>query len=163
MVHPLVVRSVSREEVPLLLRLVLELAEYERLAHCVTATEADYEQALFGAGSHAEAALAWEGDVVVGYLVWFRSFSTFKARSKLYLEDLYVRPELRGRGHGKALLGWLARRAVEEGYWRVHWQVLDWNQPAIDFYRRLGAELTTEWVDCRIEGEALHALAASSP
>ncbi len=155
----LVVREVARDEVPLLHTLVVELAEYERLAHCVVATHADWEAALFGPGAHAHAALAWEGETLVGYVVWFKTFSTFRARSKLYLEDLYVRPEARGRGYGKALLAWLARRAVADGCWRMHWQVLDWNQPAIGFYERLGAVVTGEWLDCRLDDDALRALA----
>lgn len=156
------IRPVQPADVATLLQLVHELAVYERLDHLVTATEADYHAALFGEGHHAEAALARAEGAVVGYMVWFRSFSTFKARSKLYLEDLYVRPEARGRGFGKAQLAWLARRTLDEGIWRLQWQVLDWNEPAIDFYRALGAVVSDEWLDCTLDGEALAALAASA-
>lgn len=157
------IRDAEPRDVPVVLALVRELAEYERLAHLVSATEEDYHAALFGPGAHAQAAVAEIGAEVVGYMVWFRSFSTFKARSKLYLEDLYVRPAHRGRGLGRSMLAELARRAIVEGLPRVQWQVLDWNAPAIAFYRSLGAEVTGEWLDCSLTGEALAALARSAP
>jgi len=155
----LVIRMAVPADVPVLLAMVRELAEYERLLPLVTATEADYQRALFGESSHAHAAIAELGAEVVGYMVWFFSFSTFTARSKLYLEDLYVRPAWRGRGYGKAMLADLARRCVEAGLPRMQWQVLDWNAPSIAFYRGLGAEVTSEWLSCTLSGPALGALA----
>lgn len=162
------IRTAGPADVPELLAMVRELAEYERLSAYVTASEQDYQRALFGDGSHAHAAIAEVHGVhgegvevveVVGYMVWFRSFSTFSARSKLYLEDLYVRPAQRGRGIGKAMLADLARRCVEAGLVRMHWQVLDWNAPSIAFYRSLGAEVSGEWLSCTLSGPALSALA----
>ena len=159
----LIIRPAEPRDVPELLRMVRELAEYERLAELVTATEADYHTALFGPNAHAQAAIAETADDgIVGYMVWFKSFSTFSARSKLYLEDLYVRDAFRGRGYGKALLADLAARAVSSGLARVQWQVLDWNRPSIDFYRMLGAEVSGEWLSCTLSGPALEALAATS-
>ena len=156
----LTIRAVTPGDVPELLRMVHELAVYEKLDHCVTATESDYQTALFGPGHHASAALAEHDGAPVGYMVWFRTFSTFKARSKLYLEDVYVRPEHRGFGTGTAMLAWLARLCLAEGLPRLHWQVLDWNEPSIEFYRRLGASVTSQWLDCTLDDEALTALAA---
>lgn len=156
----LTIRRLNPNDVPRLLEMVHELAVYERLDHLVTATEADYLDALFGPSAHASAAFAEHDGVPVGYMVWFKSFSTFKARSKVYLEDVYVHPDHRGHGTGKALLAWLARDTLQAGAWRLHWQVLDWNQPAIDFYRSLNASVSTEWIDCGVEGEALAKLAA---
>lgn len=157
---------VTRADVPALLTLVRELAAYEALEHEVTATPADYELALFGPGTDpdfrptASAALATLDAEPVGYMVWFRSFSTFKAKSKLYLEDLYVRPAQRGQGIGTALLAHLAKHCQREGLARMQWQVLDWNAPSIAFYRALGAEVSTHWWDCTLDGPALAALAA---
>ena len=153
------IRDARPEDVSALLGLVHELAVYERLDHLVTATEAEYREALFGPAAHARAALAFADGEAVGYMVWFHSFSTFRARSKIYLEDLYVRPSQRGRGIGKALLAELARRALAAGIQRVQWQVLDWNTPAIDFYRRLGAEVESQWLSCTLDGAHLEALA----
>jgi GNAT superfamily N-acetyltransferase len=161
--HDLTIRMATPADVPLLLGMVKELAEYERLLEHVSADEADYQLALFGPGAHAKAALAElvaDGSPV-GYMVWFFSFSTFKAKSKLYLEDLYVRPAYRGRGFGKALLADLARRALDAGVPRMHWQVLDWNTPSIEFYRALGAEVHGNWLDCTLDRPALDRLAAS--
>jgi len=155
----LTIRMAEAADVPVLLAMVRELADYERLLEHVSATEDDYQRALFGAGSHAHAALAEHEGAVVGYMVWFKSFSTFSARSKLYLEDLYVRPAFRGRGFGKAMLVDLARRCVDLGIVRMHWQVLDWNAPSIAFYRSLGAEVSGEWLSCALTGSALVALA----
>ena len=154
------IRDAEPRDVPVVLALVRELAEYERLAHLVSATEEDYHAALFGPGAHAQAAVAEIGAEVVGYMVWFRSFSTFKARSKLYLEDLYVAPEYRGRGFGTAMLAHLAALCHAEGLARMQWQVLDWNAPSIAFYRSLGADVSSHWWDCSLAGDALAALAA---
>jgi len=157
-----VIRMATSSDVPVLLTMVRELAEYERLLQYVSATEADYQLALFGEGAHAQAAIAEHDGAVVGYMVWFKSFSTFSARSKLYLEDLYVRPNQRGKGFGKAMLANLARRCVDAGLARMHWQVLDWNAPSIAFYRNLGAEVGAEWLSCTLTGEPLLALAGGS-
>jgi len=151
---------VTIDDMPVLLRLVRELAVYERLEHEVTATVEDYRAALFGEAAHASAALAEVGGEVVGYMVWFRSFSTFKAKSKIYLEDLYVTPAMRGRGLGTAMLAQLARVCRDEGLARMQWQVLEWNAPSIAFYRSLGAEVSGQWLDCTLDGAALDALAA---
>ena len=155
----LTIRMAGPADVPELLSMVGELAGYERLLEYVSASEDDYQRALFGEGSHAHAAIGEVNGAVVGYMVWFRSFSTFSARSKLYLEDLYVRPAHRGRGFGKAMLRDLARRCVDAGLVRMHWQVLDWNAPSIAFYRSLGAEVSGEWLSCTLAGPALTALA----
>jgi GNAT superfamily N-acetyltransferase len=150
----------SQAEVTALFALIAELAEYERLS--VTTTPEALSQAL-EASSGTHAALArWEGHPV-GYLVWYRTFSTFRAAERLFLEDLYVTPAHRRLGHGRAMLSWLARSALEGNLASMHWQVLDWNTPAIEFYRGLGATITSNWLDCSISGEALSHLAARSP
>ncbi len=141
----------------LVLALIRELADYEKLGHEVDATEAMIEAALSSATTHCEIA-EWNGELA-GQALWFTNFSTFRGRSGLYLEDLYVRPAFRGRGIGKALLAHLARLCAERGWPRMEWVVLDWNQSAIDFYRSLGAEIAGDWRLCRLDGEALTALA----
>jgi GNAT superfamily N-acetyltransferase len=153
------IRPVTPADVPTLLEMVRELAEYERLSRFVTATEDDYQAALFGPERHARAALAEHDGAIVGYMVWFLTFSTFSARSRLYLEDLYVRPPYRGRGIGTRMLADLAARCRAQGIARLQWQVLDWNAPSIAFYRSLGAEVSSEWLACTLEGPALAALA----
>ena len=141
------------------LSLIRELADYEKLSHEVVATEATIESALFGAGATTFCEIAeWEGESA-GQALWFTNFSTFRGRNGLYLEDLYVRPAFRGRGIGKALLRRLARECAERGWPRMEWVVLDWNRPAIDFYRSLGAKLAEDWRLCRLDGEALAAFA----
>lgn len=152
---------VTRADVPLLLALVRELAEYERLLHEVVATEEGLAAALFGAAPHCEAVLARQNGVPVGFALWFHNFSTFMGRRGLYLEDLYVRPEARGAGVGGELLAWLGRLAVERGCARMEWSVLDWNQRAIDFYRSMGAQPMGDWTVFRVTGPALEQLAAS--
>jgi GNAT superfamily N-acetyltransferase len=149
-------------DVPVLLGLILELARFERLEHEVVATEALLAEALFGESRNAEALIAREGGQAVGFALWFHNFSTFVGRRGLYLEDLYVRPEYRGRGYGKAMLTHLARLAVERGCGRMEWAVLDWNVRAEDFYRSLGAEPKTEWRIFRLAGAALAAAASSA-
>ena len=139
---------------------VLELATYERLAHEVRSTPASFGEALFGAAPRVFCDIAeWDG-VPVGLALWFYDFSTFEGRHGLYLEDLYVRAEHRGRGLGLALIARLARRCRDEGLARLQWNVLDWNAPAIAFYRGLGATMRDEWTGCRLDGEALARLAA---
>jgi GNAT superfamily N-acetyltransferase len=142
----------------LLLDLIRELAEYERLAHEVEATTGDISESLFGGGAVAEAVIAeWDGKAV-GFALFFRNFSTFVGRPGLYLEDLYVRETHRGKGIGKALLLHLAGVARKRNYGRMEWSVLDWNQPAIDFYNSLGAKPMSDWTVFRLDEEALKAL-----
>jgi len=155
------IRLVQREDLTRLLQLIRELAEYERRLEQVVATEADLERALFGERPVAEAVLAWQGERAVGYALFYPVFSTFRGRAALYLEDVYVVPEMRGRGVGLAFMRYLARIAKQRGYDRIEWSVLDWNTPAIEFYRKLGAvPKETGWVGYMLTGEALEALAS---
>jgi GNAT superfamily N-acetyltransferase len=154
------IRAARPGEAGLVLSLIRELADYEKLADKVEASEAGIETALFAPGSTTRCEIAeWDGEVA-GQAIWFTHFSTFRGRSGLYLEDLYVRPAFRGRGIGRALLARLAQRCLENDWARMDWAVLDWNRPAIDFYRALGAEIADEWRLCRLDGDALAALAA---
>ena len=154
------IHSARPGEAGVVLSLIRELAEYEKLASQVDANEAGIEAALFAPGATTRCDIAeWDGEVA-GQAIWFTNFSTFRGRSGLYLEDLYVRPGFRGRGIGRALLALLARRCQENGWPRLEWVVLDWNRPAIDFYRALGAEVGNDWRLCRLDGDALAALAA---
>jgi GNAT superfamily N-acetyltransferase len=148
-------------DVPVLLHLVRSLAEYEQLGHAVTATERDVRDTLFGPAPAAEAAIARVGHDAVGFAVWFFTYSTFLARPGLYLEDVFVVSEWRGRGIGRALLAHLARIAVARKCGRMEWSVLDWNEPAIRFYRALGARPLDEWTVFRVTGDALDRLARS--
>jgi GNAT superfamily N-acetyltransferase len=161
---PISIRPAARADAPLILSLIRELAEYERLSHAVTATEADLERHLFGPGpaapAPAECLIGELGGAPQGFALFFTSFSTFLARPGLYLEDLYVRPQARGRGLGDALLAHLARVAVERGCGRLEWAVLDWNEPAIGFYKKLGARPMDDWTVYRLDGGALSAAAA---
>jgi len=154
------IRPARPADVPAILELIHGLAEYERAAHEVHATAGQLEASLFGPEPAVFAHVAEDGGAVVGFALWFLSFSTWLGKHGIYLEDLYVRPDHRARGHGKALLATLARIAVERGYGRVEWWVLDWNQPAIDFYRSLGAVAMDDWTVFRLTGDALEALGA---
>lgn len=156
---PLRIRSAVPEDTALVLRFIRELAKYEKLAHEVVADEERLRASLFGPERVAEVLLAYVGEEAVGFAVWFRNFSTFTGRAGIYLEDLFVEPAHRGRGVGRALLAELGRIAVERGYARLNWAVLDWNQPAIDFYRKLGATVLEDWRICRVTGEVLQRLA----
>ena len=140
-------------------RLIVALAEYERLSEAVVSTEADIHTALFGVRPYAEVLLAKSGGDTVGFALFFHNFSTFLGRPGLYLEDLFVLPERRGQGIGRSLLAALARVAVDRGCGRFEWSVLDWNEPAIGFYQRMGAQVMDEWRICRVTGEALARLA----
>ena len=155
----LVIRTAAEDDVPLVLALIKELAEYERMADQVVATEADVQRALFGATPHAEAVIAALGETPVGFALFFHSFSTFLAKPGLYLEDLYVKEEFRGRGFGRQLLVHLARIATSRGYGRFEWSVLDWNEVAIRSYRRAGAVPLDGWTVYRLSGDALDRLA----
>ena len=155
------IRPAAAADVSLIHALVLELAVYERLAHEVRSTPESFAAALFGDAPRAFCDIVeWDGQAA-GLALWFYNFSTFEGRHGLYLEDLYVRPEHRGRGLGRALLENLARRCVAEGLPRLQWSVLDWNEPAIGFYRGLGAETMDDWTGCRITGDALARLAGA--
>ena len=156
------IAAATPADVPLILALIRELADYERMSDHVVATEADVERALFGERPCAEAVIARVGDEVVGFALFFQSFSTFVGRPGLYLEDLYVRPAHRGRGIGRGLLAHLARLAVERRCGRFEWSVLDWNELAISSYRRAGAVPMDEWTVYRLTGEPLRALAAEA-
>jgi GNAT superfamily N-acetyltransferase len=154
-------RPATLADVPAILECIRRLAEYERLAHECIATEAQLRDTLFGATPAAEVVLAFAGDEPAGFALWFRSYSTFLARPGLYLEDLFVYPQYRGRGLGRQLLRHLARVAVARDYGRVEWSVLDWNVDAIGFYRSIGAELLDDWRRCRLAGDAIPALASA--
>jgi GNAT superfamily N-acetyltransferase len=153
------IRRARPDEAGLVFSLVRELAEYERLLHEVRASEADIAQALFGPNPRLFCDIAeWNGEPA-GFAVWFVNFSTFAGSHGIYLEDLFVRPALRGKGIGKALLVHLAKECVANGWSRLQWAVLDWNAPSIAFYKSLGAELMDEWTICRVSDAALAALA----
>ena len=149
----------TEADVPLILSLIKGLAEYERLSHQVTATEDDIRESLFGDPRVAEAVIARVADEPAGYALWFHTYSTFLGKRGLYLEDLFVLPPWRGRGIGKALLAHVARCTVERDCGRLEWSVLDWNEPAIRFYKSLGARPVGEWTIFRLAGQELSALA----
>jgi ribosomal protein S18 acetylase RimI-like enzyme len=149
------ITSAAPTDVPTIVQLIHELADYEKLLHEVVATEARVAEALFGARPEAECLVARLGSRTVGFALFFHNFSTFLARPGLYLEDLYVRPEARGQGVGEALLRHLARLAVERKCGRMEWSVLNWNKRAIEFYERMGARGIKEWMIYRVDGAAL--------
>ena len=155
----LTIRRARADEAGLVYAFVRELADYEKLTHEVEATEADIADALFGANPRLFCDIAaWDGEPA-GFAVWFVNFSTFSGRHGIYLEDLFVRPALRGKGIGKALLTHLAKHCIANGWSRLQWAVLDWNTPSIEFYKSLGADMMDEWTICRVSGEALTRLA----
>lgn len=156
------IRPAAPADVPLILALVRELAAYEREPDGVSATEPMLDHALFGETPLAEAVIAELDGVPVGFALFFQNFSTWTGRPSLYLEDLYVREAARGRGAGKALLRHLARVALERNCTRFEWSVLDWNEPAIAFYRTMGAEPMDQWTVQRVSGDALVQLAGSN-
>lgn len=155
-------RAATREDVPQILAFIRELAEYEREPDAVHADEALLAANLFGAAPGAEVVIAQVDGAPAGFALFFHNFSTWLGRRGLYLEDLFVRPEYRGRGVGQVLMAYLAKLAVERDCGRFEWSVLDWNTPAIDFYRRLGAVGMDEWTVQRLSGEALRELAAQA-
>ncbi len=155
----LTIRPARRDDVELILQFIRELAEYEREPHQATATADDLLRDGFGPDPKFRCDLAFWHDEPAGFAFYFFNYSTWQGRPGLYLEDLFVRPRLRGHGIGKALLVHLARVALRENCGRFQWQVLDWNQPAIDFYHSLGAKVMKEWLTMRVEGEALERLA----
>jgi len=155
------IRAARQSDVGILHALIRGLAEYEKLAAQVVGTAEDLQRELFSDRPVIEAVIAWDNETALGFALYFHNYSTFLARRGLYLEDLFVVPEARGRGIGKALIRHCARVAVERGCGRFEWAVLDWNQPAIEFYQALGATLLPDWRICRISGEALTRFAAS--
>jgi len=153
------IRAAHAEDVPIILQLIRDLATYERAPHEVTATEKQLADVLFGKRPAAEVLLAFEGQSPVGFAVYFYNFSTWLGRAGLYLEDLFVKPEKRGKGYGRALLVELAKIACERGCGRMEWAVLDWNEPAMKFYRTLGAKPMDEWTVFRLTRDGIARLA----
>ena len=160
--HAFRIVPATEADIPLILQFIRELAEYEKLLDAVTATEDKLFAALFGPRPAAEVVIGYAGEEPAGFAVFFQSFSTFLGVPGLYLEDLYVSPQWRRHGLGRQLLRHLARVAVERGYGRMEWSVLDWNEPALAVYRRVGAEPMSEWTVQRLTGNALRALAYPS-
>jgi GNAT superfamily N-acetyltransferase len=157
----LVIRTTTEADIPVIIGLIRDLAEYERAPDAVVATEAGLREVLFGSKRSAEVLLALENEEPVGFAVFFHNFSTWLGRPGLYLEDLFVRPEKRGKGYGRALLERLAQIAKGRGCGRMEWAVLDWNDPAIQFYRKLGAQPMDEWTVFRLTEEGIAKLAGS--
>jgi len=156
------IRPATEADVPVILGFIRDLTAYEKLLPAVTATEDTLRASLFGARPAAEVVIACVGDDPAGFALFFQSFSTFVGRPGLYLEDLFVLPQWRGRGLGRRLLAHLARIAVERNYGRMEWSVLDWNEPALAVYRRVGATPMEEWTVQRLTGDALQALASEA-
>jgi GNAT superfamily N-acetyltransferase len=157
------IRPATGQDVPLIQGFIRDLARYEHLEHEMVATEEGLRKTLFGERRYAEVVFACVGDDPVGFALFFHNYSTFLGKPGIYLEDLFVRPEARGRGIGKRLLAWLAQTAVARDCGRLEWAVLDWNEPSIGFYRSLGAVLKSEWQIFRLSGDPLEALAAAGP
>lgn len=155
------IREANDSDVPQIQRFIRALADYEKLAHLVVATEAQLHATLFGNPPYAEVILAEEDGTPAGFALFFHNYSTFLAQPGIYLEDLFVKPEYRGRGYGKALLARLAQIARERNCGRIDWAVLDWNEPSIAFYESLGALRMNEWHTFRLTGPALESLAGS--
>jgi GNAT superfamily N-acetyltransferase len=156
------IRPATPDDVPVIANLIRGLAEYERLLDRVVLKEADLREHLFGAHPYAEVLLADDAGTVVGFALFFHNYSTFRGKPGIYLEDLFVIPEARGKGHGKALLAALAKVAVQRDCCRVEWSVLNWNTPSIDFYKALGADPMDEWTVYRLTGDALVKVASST-
>ncbi|HTM48080.1 MAG TPA: GNAT family N-acetyltransferase [Bryobacteraceae bacterium] len=153
----------TEQDVPIILDLIRQLAEYERLSDKVKATEDQLRKTLFGPRPAGEVLLANENGETVGFAVFFTNYSTFLARPGIYLEDLFVKPHARGKGIGKALLARLAKLAAERDCGRVEWAVLDWNEPSIRFYKALGAVAMSDWTVFRLTGDALAKLSQAAP
>lgn len=163
MSNTLTLRSATADDVPLILTLIRDLARYEKLEHQVVATEELLKQTLFGERPAAEVIIAEEDGKAAGFALFFHNYSTFLGKRGIYLEDLFVKPEARGRGYGKALLARLAAIARERDCGRVEWAVLDWNASAIAFYESLGAKMLNDWRIFRLIGEPLESLAEKAP
>ncbi len=157
------IRPATAADVPIILELIRALATYERAPNEVTATEDGLNKVLFGEKPAAEVLLAFENETAVGFAVFFHNFSTWLGRPGLYLEDLFVRPEDRGKGYGRALLIHLAKIARDRGCGRMEWAVLDWNEPAIQFYRKLGAKPMDDWTVFRLKRDGIAKLADAAP
>jgi GNAT superfamily N-acetyltransferase len=153
------IRRATPLDVPIILTFIRELAEYEKLADAVVATDDDLYVALFGERPVIEAVIATKDDEPVGYALFFPTFSTFLGKPGMYLEDVYVRPAARGLGIGRKLLEHLARITVQRGWGRLEWSVLDWNEPSINFYKKMGSTAMDEWTIYRLAGDALRSLA----
>lgn len=156
------IRPATPADLPLIAQFIRELADYEKLAHEVRFDESTLGQKLFGPRPYAEVIIGEIDDAAQGFALFFHNFSTFEGRPGIYLEDLFVRPEARGSGLGKALLAHLAGLCVERDCARLEWSVLDWNEPSIGFYKSLGARMMDEWTVMRVDGNALTVLAAST-
>ncbi|MBC7972196.1 MAG: GNAT family N-acetyltransferase [Verrucomicrobia bacterium] len=159
MPEPIHLRAATADDVPTIFALIQALAEYEKLSHAVTGTPALLSEHLFGSRRYAEVVLAESAGTVAGLALFFYNYSTFLTKPGLYLEDLFVLPEYRQQGIGKALLIHLAQRAIAEGCGRLEWSVLDWNAPAIAFYEKMGATVLPDWRICRVTGEGLTLMA----
>ncbi len=156
LINNLNIRSATHNDVPIILEFIKALAEYEKLTHEVVATEESLRTTLFGEKTFAEVVIGYDASgVPAGFALFFHNYSTFLSKPGIYLEDLFVKPEFRGKGYGKSLLIYLARLAEERQCGRLEWSVLDWNTPAIDFYKSLGAQPMDEWTMFRVTGEAL--------
>ena len=159
----LCIRAAAPADATLIFALVCELADYENLQHEVAATPEAIAAALFAPEPRLSCEIAeWDGEPA-GFSVWFLNYSTFRGRHGLYVEDLFVRPQFRGRGIGKALMARLARTCVEQKLARFEWAVLDWNKPAVDFYKSIGAQVMDDWRICRLTGKALGDFASTAP
>lgn len=155
MASEFILRSARPDDVPAIFELISGLAEYEKLSHQVTGSIELLKEHLFGTHPYAEVILAESDGKAVGFALFFHNYSTFLTKPGIYLEDIFVQPEYRRRGIGKALIIQVAQLAVQRGCGRFEWSVLDWNQPAIDFYQQMGASVLKEWRICRVTGEAL--------
>ncbi len=156
---PFTIRSATPADVPALFSLIQALAEYEKLSDAVTGTSEQLAEHLFGSRPYIEAITADHAGQVVGFALFFYNYSTFLTKPGMYLEDLFVLPDYRGRRIGKALLTYLAQIAIARGCGRLEWSVLDWNEPAIGFYKRMGAKVLPDWRTCRVTGNALTTMA----
>ena len=157
--HSPTIRFATEDDIPAILSFIKELAAYEELSHECVATEAQLQHSLFGERRYAEVLLALDETTPVGFALFFHNYSTFLAKPGIYLEDLYVKPEQRGKGYGKALLKMLSEIAVERNCGRLEWSALDWNTPAIEFYKAKGAVAMDDWTVFRLTGDKLNALA----
>ncbi|MBW4690262.1 MAG: GNAT family N-acetyltransferase [Lyngbya sp. HA4199-MV5] len=162
MPNPIHLRAATADDVPTIFALIQALADYEKLAHAVTGTPEALHEHLFGQRRYAEVVLAETAGTVAGLALFFYNYSTFLTKPGIYLEDLFVLPAYRKLGIGKALLLYLAQRAIAEGCGRLEWSVLDWNAPAIAFYEKMGATVLPDWRICRVTGEALTLMAGTA-
>lgn len=160
MTDTFIIKSATAQDIPLILSFIKELAEYEKLSHEVVTTEAGLKEALFGEQPHAEVIIGYLNQIPVSFALFFHNFSTFLGRPGIHLEDLFVKPEARGKGVGQKMLAYLAAIAKSRKCGRFEWSVLDWNESAIGFYERLGAKAMDEWTVYRVTGHALDNLAA---